>query len=123
MRAAIKPDTKSSSRSTRADVVIASIIPDDQNRVIVEGEDFQALVDSVRVLGVLQALHVHDLGDGTFRLVDGERRWRAANEVGLESVPCEIWPTGASERETILAGVVLNDQRVAHGCLQVARRL
>jgi ParB-like chromosome segregation protein Spo0J len=73
------------------------------------------------VLGVLQALHVVPAGE-SFRLIDGERRWRAAKQVGLEAVPCEVW-AGTDQRNAAVAGLVLNEHRKAHGCIAIARRL
>jgi ParB family chromosome partitioning protein len=100
------------------------IVPDDANRPIDEGDEaFVALVDSIRVLGVLQPIHVQDLGDETYRIIDGERRWRASQRAGLTEVACDVWPMSVDARDTLVAGVVLNEQRQAHRCIHVARRL
>jgi len=102
---------------------VEAIDPDTNNRPIDEhGDDFSTLVDSVRVLGVLDPIQVRAEGE-RFQLVDGERRWRAARKAGLEEVPCYVWAASASSRETLIAGVVLNEQRQAHSCIHVARRL
>jgi len=61
--------------------------------------------------------------DGTYRLIDGERRWRAASKVGLAAIPCEVWPEDADRRRASVAAIILNEHRAAHGCLHVARRL
>jgi ParB family chromosome partitioning protein len=98
------------------------ISPDPKNRRILKDEDFQSLVDSIRVLGVLQPLHVRPLDEDRFEIVDGERRWRAANEIGLREVPCDVW-TQWRGAEAVMAGLALNEQRKQHGCLHVARRL
>jgi ParB family chromosome partitioning protein len=99
------------------------IVPDPRNRKIAEDEEFQGLVDSIRVLGVLQPVHVLEREGGTFLLIDGERRWRAAQRAGLEEIPCDVWPARSSARAVMLAGLALNEQRKAPGCLHVARRL
>jgi ParB family chromosome partitioning protein len=109
--------------ATREMLRVDRIVPDEKNRDLVEDEDFVSLVDSVRVLGLLQALHVRALGDGTATLIDGERRWRAAKLAGLTEVPCEVWPAEANPRETLVAGIVLNEQRKAHSPVHVAKRL
>ncbi len=102
---------------------ITSIHPDPNNRPIVEHEEhFTTLVDSVRVLGILDPIHVRIDGE-RFVLVDGERRWRAAGKVGLHEMPCYVWPATSTPRDTLIAGVVLNEQRQPHSCLHVARRL
>jgi ParB/RepB/Spo0J family partition protein len=105
------------------DVAPSEIDRDPDNRLIEENDDaFAALVDSVRVFGVLQRLHVRASGE-RFQLIDGERRCRAAIAAGLEAVPCEVWPARASRGDIVAAGIVLNDQREAHAPIHVARRL
>jgi ParB family chromosome partitioning protein len=104
-------------------VPVDGIVPDDNNRTIDETTDsFATLVDSIRVLGILNPVHVHEDGIG-FRVIDGERRWRAAKKAGLGEIPVYVWPSSAARQEALIAGVVLNDQREAHSCLHVARRL
>ena len=120
-------DTKNSRQpaATRAlkDVPVTEIERDPENRAIDEDDEkFLALVDSIRVFGVLQRLHVYAQSD-RFRLIDGERRHRAAIAAGLDAVPCEIWPARASRGDAVAAGIILNDQRQAHSPLHIARRL
>ena len=104
-------------------VPIDRIVPDPDNRAIDEADDaFVALVESVRLFGVLQRIHVRAEGD-TYQLIDGERRWRAAKRAGLSVVPCEVWSASASRADILAAGIVLNDQRQAHSCVHIARRL
>jgi ParB family chromosome partitioning protein len=50
----------------------------------------QALADSVRERGVLQPVLVRPRAGGTFEIVAGERRWRAAKLAGLERVPALV---------------------------------
>lgn len=52
-------------------------------------EDVVALADSVRVFGVLRPIVVKQ-DRGGFVIVHGERRWRAACLVGLETIPATI---------------------------------
>jgi ParB family chromosome partitioning protein len=49
-----------------------------------------ALADSLRERGVVQPVLVRPLAGGTYELVAGERRWRAAQLVGLETVPAIV---------------------------------
>lgn len=109
---------------TRIDVAVADLHPDPNNRNIEEtDDDFTTLVDSVRVMGILIAVQAQRLADGKLQLIDGERRWRAAHHVGLAVVPCDVWPEATHPRDITLAGVIINEQRQAHSCLAVARRL
>ncbi len=102
---------------------MTAIVPDEDNRRILEDDDFEALCDSIHLLGVLDPVQVWRRPDGTHRLIDGERRWRAAKKIGLAEIPCDVWPSEADRRRVAVAGLVLNEHRVAHGCLHVARRL
>jgi len=106
------------------EVAVCDIDRDEQNRPIDEtDEDFRELVDSIRILGVLQRIHVWSRPDGRFVLIDGERRWRASTKAGREMIPCEVWPEDSHPRDAQVAGVLLNEQRKPHGSLHVARRL
>ncbi|MEJ2726251.1 MAG: ParB/RepB/Spo0J family partition protein [Deltaproteobacteria bacterium] len=51
--------------------------------------DFQELVDSVREKGIITPLLVSKTEEG-FRLIAGERRWRAAQKAGLPNVPVVV---------------------------------
>jgi ParB family chromosome partitioning protein len=56
-----------------------------------------ALADSIRERGVLQPVLVRPVHGGTYELVAGERRWRAAGLAELESVPALVRPHDDSE--------------------------
>ncbi len=48
------------------------------------------LSESIRRHGILQSLIVRPRAEGGYELVAGERRWRAAQQAGLETVPCRV---------------------------------
>ena len=48
---------------------------------------------SIREIGVLQPLLVRQLADGSYQLIAGERRWRAAQRAGLTTVPAVVKTT------------------------------
>ncbi|HEX8123537.1 MAG TPA: ParB/RepB/Spo0J family partition protein [Solirubrobacteraceae bacterium] len=50
----------------------------------------QSLADSIAANGILQPVLVRPLAGGTYELVAGERRWRAAKLAGLERVPALV---------------------------------
>ncbi len=51
----------------------------------------QSLADSIRADGLLQPIVVRPAGDpGRFELVAGERRWRACQQAGLETIPALV---------------------------------
>ena len=61
----------------------------DQPRRDFDEASLQALADSIREAGVLQPLLVVEKG-GRYRIVAGERRFRAARIAGLQAVPCIV---------------------------------
>jgi ParB family chromosome partitioning protein len=50
--------------------------------------DLRELAKSIEAKGVLEPLLVRPMGDGRYRIIAGERRFRAAMEAGLTEVPC-----------------------------------
>ena len=60
-----------------------------QPREHFDEETLAALAESIREVGVLQPVLVREQGDG-FELIAGERRWRAARRVGLQTIPAII---------------------------------
>ncbi len=50
--------------------------------------DLKELAKSIEAKGVLEPLLVRPMGDGRYRIIAGERRFRAAMEAGLNEVPC-----------------------------------
>lgn len=78
---------KNPSRSVGKIIPIHQIEPNpDQPRV--EIGDLSELSSSIKQNGVLEPLLVKPNGDGTWMIIAGERRWRAANLAGLREVPC-----------------------------------
>ena len=83
------PDTADAEQSIR-ELPVGDIDPNpDQPRQSFSEESIASLTQSIRDQGVLQPLLVSPAG-GRWRLIAGERRWRAAREAGLERVPCLV---------------------------------
>ena len=75
---------------------VASIKPNRyQPRDHFDEEALGSLADSIREVGVLQPVLVRPVGDG-YELVAGERRWRAARRVGLQTIPALVRETDDS---------------------------
>jgi len=64
-----------------------------QPRVYFDEESLSDLAASIREIGVLQPLLVRQLPDGSYQLIAGERRWRAAQRAGLATVPAVVKTT------------------------------
>jgi ParB family chromosome partitioning protein len=61
-----------------------------QPRTDFDQEALQELADSIRQLGVIQPITVKKSGEAKYIIISGERRWRASQIVGLESLPAYI---------------------------------
>lgn len=74
----------------------------DQPRKNFKPEALSELSESIKEHGILQPLLVRPLADGSYRLVAGERRYRAARMAGLTEVPVTIREM-TDEEESIFA--------------------
>ena len=95
---AILPESSAGGPELR-ELPVEQIEPNpDQPRSSFEAGALKALASSIATAGILQPLIVRPLDDGRFQLVAGERRWRAAQEAGLERVPAVIRSSPEDER-------------------------
>ncbi len=89
---------------------VAEIAPNPaQPRKHFSQEGLEELSASISQHGILQPLSVRRLSDGSYQLVSGERRLRAAKLAGLSHVPCIV--VTADEEESSLLALVENLQR------------
>ena len=73
------------------EIAIGDIDPNpDQPRRAFSEESIAQLAQSIREQGLLQPILVVPMNGGRYRIVAGERRWRAARMAGLDRVPCII---------------------------------
>ena len=65
----------------------------DQPRKTFEREALESLADSIAAYGVLQPIIVREnpSAEGTYEIIAGERRWRAAKMAGLSEIPAVIY--------------------------------
>jgi ParB family chromosome partitioning protein len=61
-----------------------------QPRNDIDPESLQELADSIKVQGVMQPIIVRPISDKKFEIIAGERRWRATQLAGLDSIPVVI---------------------------------
>ena len=91
------------------DLPISSIRPNPQQpREHFDEESLAALAESIREVGVLQPVLVRAAGDG-YELIAGERRWRAARRVGLQTIPSIV--RVADDAAMLQQAIVENVQR------------
>ncbi|OMH23367.1 chromosome partitioning protein ParB [Tersicoccus phoenicis] len=78
-----------------AEIPVAQIQPNPrQPRAVFDEDEMGELVHSIRTIGVLQPIVVRRQPGGPgFELVMGERRWRATQRAGLESIPAIVRST------------------------------
>jgi ParB family transcriptional regulator, chromosome partitioning protein len=77
------------------------------------------LADSIRAQGVVQPVLVRSRSEGGYELIAGERRWRAAREAGLPTIPAVVRESG--DREALLLGLVENVAREQLSPVEEAR--
>src|SRR5437764_2590821 len=105
---AARPDAIESGERVHR-INLANIVPSAlQPRKDFGREALQELIDSIRQHGIIQPLIVRQIG-ARFELIAGERRWRAAQEVGLTQVPVII--RSASDLEVLELSLIENLQR------------
>lgn len=103
------PEQSEASSSLR-EVPVDAIIPNPQQpRSRFEEAALGELTKSVATLGVLQPLLVREPTRGSYELVAGERRWRAAQRAGIETVPVLVVDT--DERGSLERALVENVHR------------
>jgi ParB family chromosome partitioning protein len=91
----------------------------DQPRKNFSSAEVSELASSIRELGVLQPILVRQLESGSFQIIAGERRFRAAKEAGLLQVPVII--KDYDDRQALEVGLVENVQRTDLSPLEEAR--
>jgi len=74
-----------------------------------DAEAGAGLAESVRAQGVVQPVVVRPRDTGGYELIAGERRWRAAREANLKTVPAVV--RVADDRDSLLLGLVENIAR------------
>ncbi|MEU5944251.1 ParB/RepB/Spo0J family partition protein [Micromonospora sp. NPDC047465] len=91
-----------------AEIPVDAIVPNPkQPRHIFDEEALEELKTSIQEVGFLQPIVVRQLDDEKYELVMGERRWRAAQAVGRESIPAIVRDTrdDAMLRDALLENI------------------
>jgi len=100
-------------------VAVTALSPNpDQPRTAFDQQALAQLAESIKQYGILQPLIVTPAGAGSYTLVAGERRWRAAQLAGETKVPVIVRTTKELERLEI--ALVENVQRVDLSLLEQA---
>ena len=80
-----------------------------QPRRDIEPESLQELADSIKVQGVMQPIVVRPISADRFEIIAGERRWRASQLAGLDSIPALV--RDVPDEAAIAMALIENIQR------------
>ena len=113
-----KVSVKATPMNQMAEIAISAIIPNPtQPRTQFDDEALQELASSIRQLGVIQPITVKKQGE-QYIIISGERRWRASQIVGLETLPAYI--READDENLHAMALVENIQRQDLNAIEIA---
>jgi ParB family chromosome partitioning protein len=102
------------------EIRVGEIVPNArQPRRRFEPEATAGLAESIRHQGLLQPVVVRPRVAGGYELIAGERRWRAARDAGVETVPALV--RDADDRDSLLLALVENVAREQLSAVEEAR--
>jgi len=108
------------SRGGLLHVPINQVTPDPhQARQDFSKEKLGELADSIKQKGILQPILVEKIGEKSYRILAGERRWRAARMAGLKELPVTVGVYSNTEKQEI--SLIENIQREDLSPLEEAR--
>ncbi len=85
------------------------LVSEDQPRKHFDEYELKQLADSIAANGIIQPLAVRKTQTGKYEIIAGERRFRAAKEIGLRRIPCVIHT--ADEQTAAILSLTENLQR------------
>ena len=89
-----------------------------QPRKEFDQEELLALVQSIKSLGLIQAITVRSISESRYQIISGERRWRASKLAGLKTIPAYI--RIADDQGMLEMALVENIQRSDLNPLEIA---
>ena len=103
-------------------IELSKIFPNpNQPRTSFDEEALAELSDSISKLGVIQPITVKKNDDGTFMIISGERRYRASQLAGLETIPAYV--REVDDQTLIEMALVENIQREDLNAIEIALSL
>jgi ParB family transcriptional regulator, chromosome partitioning protein len=109
---ALIPDAPEPVRQGAIEIDIDRLAPnEDQPRLQMDDQKLEELTRSIRANGIIQPILVRKAGDG-YRIIAGERRWRAAQRAGLLKVPVVVREVAeGSHKQLLELALIENVQR------------
>lgn len=115
----IQTDQQGTPDSNILEIATDDIKPNpNQPRTHFNEQDIEQLARSIKEHGILQPLLVSDKENGSYQLIAGERRWRAAKIANLEKVPALVRET--NPQEILELALIENIQRADLSALEEA---
>lgn len=112
-------DVQPSGSSAINEIAIDLIKPNpDQPRINFDEEALEELATSIRELGIIQPLTLRSAEAGTYMIISGERRYRAAKLAGLDTVPAYV--RTANDSEFTEMALIENIQREDLNAIEIA---
>ncbi len=117
--------TKSQSISAEGDLAeisVSNLKPGVyQPRKEMSEEALEELSASIQSQGIIQPIVVRQVEGGSYEIIAGERRWRAAKQAGLSKVPCVV--KNVQDRAAIAMSLIENIQREDLNVIEEAQAL
>ena len=79
---------------------------------VLDNEDMEQLIDSIRDYGILLPLIVRELNGGGFEIISGHRRQFAAKKLGLKEVQCKVMDVDDDMADIIMADTNISRQQI-----------
>ena len=110
---ALIPDAPPAAASGPLEVDIDRLSPNElQPRMQFDDAKLDELTRSIKDKGIIQPILVRSLADGAYRIIAGERRWRAAQRAGLLKVPVVVREVAdGSDQQLLELALIENIQR------------
>ena len=103
-------DAETQGSTSISDVELSKIYPNpDQPRRAFDEESLEELAVSIKKIGLIQPVTLRKMDDDSYQIIAGERRYRASQMAGLESIPAYI--KAADDDELMEMALVENIQR------------
>ena len=112
-------EVRTQGSSNLNEIALDQISPNpNQPRREFDEEAMQELANSIREIGIIQPVTLRQMEDGKYQIIAGERRWRAAQMAGLETIPAYIRTV---KDETVMEmALVENIQREDLNAIEIA---
>ena len=112
-------DVRTSGSSTINEIALNQIEPNpNQPRHEFDQEALDELATSIRELGIIQPITLRQVADDRYQIIAGERRWRASQLAGLETIPAYI--RTVNDENVMELALVENLQRQDLNAIEIA---